>query len=481
MPVRDVRLGTEIDLRCGPFADAGWPVTADAGESVGGHRYDTNMRSSEGGSAVGADGTDRGDAVLADLSGVLDRLSAHTAATATDPGVVSDAVRIDRIAVLERLRGAVAAAQNAETVAFARSQVEEQIARGDLDPAKVGRGVADQVALACKISPSAGSRRLNIARALYFELPGVGDLLRRGLISEDVAGRVVSETQHLDPELRRVVDARLVEAGLDQLSPAKAAATAKRLAYEADPAGYVGRGRTARKDRRVGLRPAPDTMAVLSAFVPVEQGVACYAALRKRADALVAAGDARSRDQIMVDTLVERVTGQATATEVDVEVGIVIDVDALLDPDAGGTAEVVGHGPVPAGIAADILATTTGRRLWRRLFARPKGGPVVGADRRGRFFDGLLAYVLRVRDGDRCRDPYCDAAGRHLDHIHSARAGGPKSLSNGRVTCVRGNLVKEMPGWTVEVVEDGLGEEPHTVRTTTPTGHTYTSRAGPAP
>jgi hypothetical protein len=29
------------------------------------------------------------------------------------------------------------------------------------------------------------------------------------------------------------------------------------------------------------------------------------------------------------------------------------------------------------------------------------------------------------------------------------------------------------------VTTDGLGDQPHTVRTTTPTGHTYTSRAGP--
>lgn len=58
---------------------------------------------------------------------------------------------------------------------------------------------------------------------------------------------------------------------------------------------------------------------------------------------------------------------------------------------------------------------------------------------------------------------------------------GPTSYVNGRGTCARGNFVREMPGWTVEVVHDGLGTEPHTVRTTTPTGHTYINRAGPAP
>ena len=60
------------------------------------------------------------------------------------------------------------------------------------------------------------------------------------------------------------------------------------------------------------------------------------------------------------------------------------------------------------------------------------------------------------------------------------RAGGPTSLANGRGVCARGNYVREMPGWRVDLVDDGLGRHPHTVRTTTPTGHTYTSTAGPA-
>lgn len=38
-----------------------------------------------------------------------------------------------------------------------------------------------------------------------------------------------------------------------------------------------------------------------------------------------------------------------------------------------------------------------------------------------------------------------------------------------------------MPGWIIQLVHDGLGDQPHTVTTTTPTGHAYTSRAGPGP
>jgi hypothetical protein len=104
-----------------------------------------------------------------------------------------------------------------------------------------------------------------------------------------------------------------------------------------------------------------------------------------------------------------------------------------------------------------------------------------GADPRRRAFDGTLAHLIRVRDGGRRRDPYCDAPIHHLDHIHPHLAGGPTSLTNGRGVCARGNYVREMPGWHVELVHDGLGQHPHTVRAATPTGHTYVSRAGPAP
>ena len=97
----------------------------------------------------------------------------------------------------------------------------------------------------------------------------------------------------------------------------------------------------------MSIRPAPDTMAWLSAYLPAEQGVACWAALRQHTDALKASGDERSRDQIMADTLVERLTGQASAQDVPVEVNLMMPWDTLLDPKAPGSALIPGHGPLP--------------------------------------------------------------------------------------------------------------------------------------
>ena len=62
----------------------------------------------------------------------------------------------------------------------------------------------------------------------------------------------------------------------------------------------------AESERKVTIRPAPDTMTFVTALLPVKRGVGVYAALKHAADSTF---DDRSRGQIMADTLVERVTG----------------------------------------------------------------------------------------------------------------------------------------------------------------------------
>ena len=240
------------------------------------------------------------DAVVGRLDQILDELATVVA----DGTLASDAARIDRIARLEKLRAVTVARQAAESVRFAQSQVAEQLA-ADVHPDAIGRGIAEQIALACRISPVAAARRLNIARAWWLELPDTYAQLTAGELSERVAETIVAETRHLEPEKRRHVDKQLKAAGLTKLGLKAATACVRKAAYEVDRQAYIQRSRTERKHRRVGIRPAPDTMAVLTGDLPVEQGIACYAALRQHADTAVATGDSRTRDQIMADTLVD--------------------------------------------------------------------------------------------------------------------------------------------------------------------------------
>ena len=125
-------------------------------------------------------------------------------------------VRIDRIGRLEKLRAVTAALQAAESVRFAQSQVAEQLA-ADVHPEAIGRGIAEQIGLACRLSPVTAARRLNTARAWWFELPETYSQLSAGELSERVAETIVAETRHLNAEQRAAVDQQLVSAGVSKL------------------------------------------------------------------------------------------------------------------------------------------------------------------------------------------------------------------------------------------------------------------------
>jgi hypothetical protein len=413
----------------------------------------------------------------------LDEMLAEFAAAAADCTPVSDAVRIDRIARLEKLRAATAALQAAESVRFAQSQAAEQVA-SDVHPDKIGRGIAEQLGLACRISPVAAARRLNTARAWWFELPDSYRQLMAGELSERVADAIVTETRHLDAERRRQVDDQLRAAGIAEMGVQAAMACVRKKAYEADPRGYVQRGRTERQHRRVGIRPAPDTMAILTGYLPVEQGIACYAALQRHADTAVASGDGRTKGQIMADTLVERLTGQASAADVNVELQVMVPIDSLVNSQNPSAMVIPGFGPLPGDLGLEIVASSNGAKWWRRLFTGPKttsgSGPILGGDPRRRHFDRHLTQLIKLRD-QTCRDPYCDAPIRHIDHIQRHSDGGSTSYGNGRGTCERGNYTREMPGWHIKTIDYGLDNRQHKIIITTPTGHHYHSRAPDPP
>lgn len=403
------------------------------------------------------------------LTGLVDRLGELPSA------VTDDANRIDAIAALEKVKAAAGAAQAHIIAEFATSQRAANTAMG-IPPRLTGRGIPEQVGLARRVSPASAARQVAQASALIEQLPGTFALWRRGDISEHVATIVATETSHLAAPDRRLVDEQLA-GQLAGLSPKRAHAAARRLAIQAGPSAAVARAGRAREDRRVGVRPAPDTMTVLTALLPCEQGVAAYAALRRHADTLTSAGDERSRDQIMADTLVQRLTGQASPGAVSAEIALVM-TDATLFAGDDTPADLTGYGPIPATLARTIASSDAERArvFLRRLFTDPATGIVNHADPRRRRFDGALADLLIYRDRA-CRDPYCDAPIRHLDHIRAHAAGGSTTLQNGRGVCERGNYVKQMPGWTTRLADT----RQHVVETTTPTGHTYRSVPPPAP
>ncbi|WP_240691891.1 HNH endonuclease signature motif containing protein, partial [Arthrobacter sp. CAU 1506] len=115
--------------------------------------------------------------------------------------------------------------------------------------------------------------------------------------------------------------------------------------------------------------------------------------------------------------------------------------------------------------------------VWiRRLYTAPGTGQLLGMDSKARKFPDGIRRMVMARDAV-CASPWCDAPIRHIDHIVAWAEGGPTTLANGHGLCERCNQAKEADGWTTTPIDGPT----HKVKTTAPTGHTYTSTAPPLP
>lgn len=430
---------------------------------------------------------------VADVDGPVSsaEIEAFMARLALESPAVSDPERVDRMRALEGLKSAAAAAQAHDMVAFADSQLDGQAAQG-LPARDRGSGIPSQIGLACRQSPHKASRMLTTARALLDNLPQTLAALARGETTEHRASLIAKETNVLDSDQRRRVDAELAPR-LGELGDRATEAEAHRWSCRLAPAEMAERAARASADRRVTIRPAPDTMAHLTGLLPVKDGVAVYAALDAAAKAAIAAGDTRGRGQIMADTLVERVTGVASGAH-PIEISLIMTDRALL-AEGDEPAHVHGYGSVPAEVARRWILAVLDRdddggrrarrhkrgRVWlRRLFTSPDGRDLVAMDSRRRTFPRMMRRLIEFRD-QVCATPYCDAQIRHIDHVTPVREGGATSYANGRGTCARCNYAKEAPGWSASVTDSTRqpsgGDRVVTLQT--PTGRLYPSRPPP--
>ncbi|ULN47086.1 HNH endonuclease [Mycolicibacterium goodii] len=391
----------------------------------------------------------------------------------------SEADLRDQIEHLERLKSAAAAAQARAAVLWDRKRRAAEAAVG-VAAARRGKGLSTEVALARREAPNAGGRHLGLARALVEEMPHTLAALECGALSEWRATLIVRESACLSPQLRRQLDAELSAdpSRFDGWGDARVAAEAKKIACRLDVAAVLNRSAKAEKDRRVTIRPAPDSMTKLTALLPVKHGVAVYAALHQVANTTF---DDRTRGQIMADTLVERITGRPAAAPIPVNLNLVM-ADTTLFGDDEQPAWVAEYGPVPAELARRMVADATvdenTKAAVRRLYRHPDSGQLVAMEAKARLFPKGLAAFIGLRD-QTCRTPYCNAPIRHRDHAVPHRDGGPTNATNGLGTCEACNYAKETPGWTVTTTVTTDGE--HVAEYTTPTGAVYRSTAPPLP
>lgn len=371
--------------------------------------------------------------------------------------------RIEAIIALDRTIRQAQAEQAVQVATMYRER-DAIMSLGDPD---AGLSVAGEVAMARNIGPSAAGHHLALALGLE-RLPRVFDLFKAGLIPEAVARAVVRETDALDVCDLEIADAEIAEL-LPGLTTIRAGRAAAKIVIELDADAAHERAIKKRADARVEMRPDPDGVAELWVRGPAEKITAAYQALDAWAVGLRSTGDPRTRGQIMVDTLVERVTGLASADTIDVEIQLVMDADTLLG-DGSTAVELTGYGPIAPSVADDLIASARNATV-RRLLTDPVDGTLAVRETRRRRYNGPQRGHIRARD-QYCRQPGCECGIRDGDHIRDVQHGGPTSLLNGQGLCKRSHITKHLPGWHVR--SDGKA-----TLWTTPTGHTY--RSDPPP
>lgn len=442
----------------------------------------------------------------------------------TDDGGHADAALHDEdalvtcVEVAERIAAVASSAQRRASVAYRASRIAAQRAAG-VAARDLGRGVAEEIALARRITPTAASNQIALGRVIVESLPCTESLLAAGEISAWAADEVAKAVITLSDADRARVDADLAPR-LPEVTARRAGALARARAAELDQEAALARMRREVDQRAVTIRPVSDVLVRVSALLPTAQGVAVYAALDRTARGARAQGDERSRGQHMADTLFSRVTGLERVEHADVELQLLMTDRALLgggadtawldghplpaqiarhlalggepgcagagagagadgDADGGAGAATAGKDRDPvggAGIPASSSCGTTTppdvRRFIRRLYTDPDTGALRDADTRRRLFTGAVRSHVLLRDRH-CRGPWCDGAIAHVHHVQGWAEGGDTTADNGVGTCARLNLAVEMPGWSTASEADG------TLRITTPTGREHRSPPPP--
>lgn len=456
---------------------------------------------------------------------------------------VSAAKLVDLIEGLEVAKNALAAVQaHAQTLFVARQRLSQ--AQSGVAQEKLGKGIAHQVALARRESPHRGRQLSELSEVLVRELPCSMAAFAGGQLSEYRVGIMAAETAFLSLEHRVQVDQHvcgdLDTVGL--LGTRELRAAARNAAYALDPEAFVKRNQKAVDGRYVSLRPADAGMTFLTALIPLKQGVRILNTLNKVAGSARAAGDDRSKGQVMADAFMHRLIhhepcdegagtlsdhrgvppGMPSAApstnpaegsssgfswgkrepwctalgEPEIALELVM-TDKALFGSGKEPAILLGYEPIPAPLARDMVLgqghgninEAGGRdeqdqgfapRVWlKRLFTHPGSGTLLAMDSRSRLFPEGMKEFLRLRD-QRCQTPFCDAPIREYDHIKAYAAGGATAISNGQGLCAACNQAKEAPDWSFERWT-GRSDGAQTTETITPTGHRYVSTAPPLP
>lgn len=258
--------------------------------------------------------------------------------------------------------------------------------------------------------------------------------------------------------------------------PGKNATQIRRAATHAaahvDPEGHTAAAQKRRATRKVTLlQRETGTASLLIKDAPVEKMNAAYGRLDKAARKLKTKEESRTLDQIRADVATDLLLSGIGGKPERAEVFLYMDVStyAGLNNDP---AELAGSGPIPASLARHIASGH--KTVLRRVLTDPCTGQALELGKARYRPDANLEEYCRVRDRE-CRGPGCTRPARFCKDDHSS--GGendPMGAESSLVGfCTRDNKLKDEPGWSHQVDEDG------TLTITSPSRVQHVSRPEP--
>ncbi|MEC3982244.1 HNH endonuclease [Amycolatopsis sp. H20-H5] len=361
------------------------------------------------------------------------------------------------IAAIGNIRAAIARLQADEVTEMARA----------IETGGSRRSVTADIALELAVSQYHAGADITRAVALTTRLPCTFAALKRGAIDLYKASKVVDPTLILSDDLANRVD-EVMATRLAGKDPSSIRAAVNRVIQKLDPDGYQDRARARRRDRHIALIHQDDTMATLTADLPVEQASAIYTSLDRAARALRRTDTTRTLEQLRADVFADRLLAARDGDpSLKADIHVYVDLLTLIglndDP-----AELAGYGAIPAWLARQIA--TEPNSTWNRLITDPDTGQLLSVGRDKYRPPTDLDAFIRVRDRE-CRTNGCHRPAHHCDTDHSIpwASDGETSHTNLTGQCRNHNLVKEEPDWTYTTTPNG------TLTITTPSRRTHTS------
>lgn len=338
-----------------------------------------------------------------------------------------------------------------------------------------------ELALMLRRSDPALARQLWQARAFLDRTPTLFSLYAAGQAHWGHLAALEDLTSTLTVDEAQLVDEQVAERAT-RLTVAAFRRVVRRAVAAIDPHALRRRHERAKQHVGVGIRPEPDGMASLKAFLPAPDAIAALAMLNACADQSRTDDDARTHGQRQVDAMLEalergpaspesRGGGRRLMRRRRAEIGVLVGWRELLGL-REGVAHLDRYGPVPAQMVRDMLADT--RCALRRLVYDETTGDLRDYSARTYRPDGRMLDLLAARDVT-CRYPGCQrpASACDCEHRETYAGGGPTSMRNNHLLCRRHHNRKTHDGFGYRRPDD----EPDDVEWTTPLGFTYRQRA----